>query len=173
MPAGRKKLPTQFHILNGTDRPCRRNDEEPIPESDFNIPKPPKHLSKSAKKEWGRMSKILHSNGLLTKLDYSEFEIYCQAYGRWVDAEELMKKTPTYIKLADGTKIGTGMIMMTKNGNAIQSPLLNIATSAMRDCDKYLSEFGMTPSSRTKIKVGNAQKKQNKFTVNTQQQVNS
>jgi P27 family predicted phage terminase small subunit len=155
MPAGRKPLPRKFHILNGTDRPCRRNDDEPIPESDIDIPKPPTHLSASAKKEWKRMSKVLHSTGLLTQLDYSQFAIYCQAWGRWVDAEK---------KISD-----TSMVVKTANGNPINNPYMNIANTAMRDCHKFLSEFGMTPSSRTKIKVENQQKNQNKFTSNAQQ----
>lgn len=155
MPAGRKRLPTKFHVLNGTDRPCRRNDDEPIPEGFIDIPKPPVHLSKSAKKEWKRMSEILHSNGLLTQLDYSQFAIYCQAWGRWVDAEK---------KITENS-----MVVKTANGNPINNPYMNIANTAMRDCHKFLSEFGMTPSSRTKIKVENQTKKQNKFSVNAQQ----
>lgn len=155
MPAGRKRLPTKFHVLNGTDRPCRRNDNEPVPDEYSDIPKPPAHLSKTAKKEWKRMSKILHSSGLLTQLDFSQFAIYCQAWGRWVDAEKKISET--------------NMVVKTANGNPINNPYMNIANTAMRDCHKFLSEFGMTPSSRTKIKVENQNKKQNKFTVNAQQ----
>jgi P27 family predicted phage terminase small subunit len=155
MPAGRKRLPTKFHVLNGTDRPCRRNDEEPAPDVFNKIPDPPEHLSVSAKKEWGRMSVILHSNGLLTQLDYSQFAIYCQAWGRWVDAESSISEN--------------SMVVQTANGNPVNNPYINIANTAMRDCHKFLSEFGMTPSSRTKIKVENQQKKQNKFTINAQQ----
>lgn len=155
MPAGRKRLPMKLHVLNGTDRPCRRNEDEPTPEGYAEIPEPPAHLSRAAKKEWKRMSQVLHSNGLLTQLDYSQFAIYCQAWGRWVDAEK---------KISD-----TSMVVKTANGNPINNPYMNIANTAMRDCHKFLSEFGMTPSSRTKIKVENQNKKQNKFTVNAQQ----
>jgi P27 family predicted phage terminase small subunit len=155
MPAGRKRLPTKFHVLNGTDRPCRRNNGEPMPDSEIDIPKPPMHLSASAKKEWKRMSKVLHSTGLLTQLDYSQFAIYCQAWGRWVDAEK---------KITENS-----MVVKTANGNPINNPYMNIANTAMRDCHKFLSEFGMTPSSRTKIKIDNQTKKQNKFTSNAQQ----
>ena len=152
MPAGRKRLPTKFHILNGTDRPCRRNEYEPTPEEYADIPKPPAHPSKSAKKEWKRMSKVLYASGLLTQLDFSQFAIYCQAWGRLVDAEK---------------KIGeTNMVVKTSNGNPINNPFMNIANTAMRDCRKFLSEFGMTPSSRTRIKVENAAKKENKFLNN-------
>ncbi|HJZ06319.1 MAG TPA: phage terminase small subunit P27 family [Patescibacteria group bacterium] len=163
MTAGRKRKPTQFHVINGTDRPCRRNENEPIPEIDSEIPLPPAHLTDHAKVEWLRMSKVLYNNGLLTQLDYAEFEIYCQAWGVLREADELMKKTFISMKTSDGTSIKTGLIMVTKNGNVINSPFLNIANTARRDCHKFLSEFGMTPSSRTKTKDVNSQRKQNKF----------
>lgn len=170
MTAGRKKLPSKFHVLNGTDRPCRRNENEPTPEIDSEIPKPPKHLSKKAKKEWARMSKVLYNNGLLTQLDYAEFEIYCQAWGVLEEAEELMKKSLISMKTSDGTSIKTGLIMVTKNGNVINSPFLNIANTARRDCHKFLSEFGMTPSSRTKTKAEKRNKNTNRFSENSKTQ---
>jgi P27 family predicted phage terminase small subunit len=172
MTAGRKKKPTQFHVINGTDRPCRRNENEPTPEIDDEIPRPPKHLKKHAKEEWKRMSKILYNNGLLTQLDYPEFEIYCQAWAILKEAEALMKKSLISMKTSDGTSIKTGLIMVTKNGNVINSPFLNIANKARRDCHMFLSEFGMTPSSRTKTKDVNSQKKQNRFSNNANMQVN-
>ena len=112
-------------------------------------------ISKTAKKEWKRMSEVLHSNGLLTQLDYSQFAIYCQAWGRWVDAEKKITET--------------SMVVKTANGNPINNPYMNIANTAMRDCHKFLSEFGMTPSSRTKIKVENQTKRKNPFSQNAQQ----
>lgn len=173
MSRGRKKLPTKFHVLNGTDRPCRKNENEPMPDIDKEIPDPPHHLTECAKKEWVRMSRILYDNGLLTQLDYSEFEIYCQAYGRWVEAEDMMLKTGMVIKTAEGKKVKTGMVIKTTNGNIIHSPFVSIANMAMRDCHKYLSEFGMTPSSRTKVKGSGAPRKnRNKFAENSKKQAN-
>lgn len=171
MTAGRKMKPTQFHVLNGTDRPCRRNEDEPTPEIDSEIPQPPIHLTDNAKDEWIRMSKTLYNNGLLTQLDYAEFEIYCQAWGVLKEAEELMKKSLISIKASDGTSIKTGLIMVTKNGNVMNSPFLNIANTARRDCHKFLSEFGMTPSSRTKTKGANPNKNKNRFSNNANMKV--
>jgi P27 family predicted phage terminase small subunit len=172
MPAGRKRKPTQFHVINGTDRPCRRNESEPTPEIDSEIPQPPAHLKGHAREEWVRMSKILYNNGLLTQLDYPEFEIYCQAWGVLKEAEGLMKKSLISMKTSDGTSIKTGLIMVTKNGNVINSPFLNIANTARRDCHKFLSEFGMTPSSRTKTKGADPNKNKNRFSNNIKMQVN-
>src|SRR4030067_3537447 len=124
MPAGRKRKPTQFHVINGTDRPCRRNENEPTPEIDSEIPLPPAHLTDHAKVEWLRMSKVLYNNGLLTQLDYAEFEIYCQAWGVLSEADERLKKTFISMKTSDGTSIKTGLIMVTKAGNVVNCALL-------------------------------------------------
>jgi len=169
MPAGRKPLPRKFHVLNGTDRPCRRNEDEPKPDIDNEVPRPPKEIPTAAKKKWKELAKEFHASGILTKIDYDALETYCKTWATLKEAEELIKKTVMSIKTADGTTIKTGLITVTKNGNVIQSPLLNIINTARRDGIKFLSEFGATPSSRTKIKVDTQQKKKNRFAINAQQ----
>jgi len=152
MTAGRPRKPTKLHVINGTDRPCRRNNDEPEPDVVENVPDPPEFLSDTAKEEWYSISVKLHNIGVLTDIDLSMLALYCQAYGRWVDAEK--KITPA------------NMVVKTKNGNPINNPYLNIANTSMRDCHRYLAEFGMTPSSRTKIRVDGSAKKKNKFLEN-------
>lgn len=146
--AAPKPRPTRIKELEGNPgrRPLPKN--EPRPQIPDEIPRAPSHLTREAKKEWKSMSLKLHTLGLLTDIDESALALYCQAYGRWVDAEEKLKKTGTVIK--------------TTNGNIVQSPYLGIANTAMRDCHKYLIEFGMTPSSRTKVAVTN-KKSESKF----------
>jgi P27 family predicted phage terminase small subunit len=50
-----------------------------------------------------------------------------------------------------------GLIIKTTNGNAIQNPLIGIANKAHNDMVRYVVEFGMTPSARSRIQVGKAQ----------------
>lgn len=143
-----KPRPTKMKLLEGN--PGRRPipSGEPQPPVSFKVPAPPKHLSKSAKKEWKDISKKLHRLGLLTEIDYSALALYCQSYGRWVDAEEKL--------------LQTSMVVKTSNGNPIHNPYLSIANTAMRDCHTYLTEFGMTPSSRSKV-TATKQEKKSKF----------
>lgn len=157
MPAGRKKLPTKFHVLNGTDRPCRRNKDEPQPDIPDSLQRPPKHLSKSAKKEWKRMGTILHNAGLLSELDYSAFTKYCIAEGHIVDATNEM---------------GNKFTVTGAKGTMIQNPLMAIINKSMDISRRFLIEYGMTPSSRTKIKVSKPDKNRNKFVDNISQQSN-
>ena len=140
-----KPKPTQMKIIEGNPsrRPLPKN--EPEPDVSVKVPKPPKYLSKTAKKEWKVIAERLHRLGLLTEIDLSALAIYCQAYGRSVDAEnELQKST---------------MIITTDKGNDIQNPLIGIINRSAEIAHKFLTEFGMTPSSRTKVSAAKAEKK--------------
>ena len=143
--ASPKPKPTQIRKIEGN--PSRRPlpDNEPAPIIDAVIPRAPKHLSPLARKEWNIMTKRLHRLGLLTEIDYPALAMYCQNYGRWVEAEEKIKVT--------------GYVIKTKNGNIINSPMVSIANRSMELAHKFLTEFGMTPSSRTKVTVAGVGKK--------------
>lgn len=157
MARGRKKRPTIFHVLNGTDRPCRRNEEEPQPDIPDILQDPPDFLSESAKKEWYSMGNILHNAGLLTELDYSAFKKYCIAEGHIVDA---------------AVEMGDKFTVFGAKGTVVQNPLMAIINKSMEISHRFLIEYGMTPSSRTKIKGNKPRKKINRFAENRKHQVN-
>ena len=100
----------------------------------------PTHLSKAAKKEWKRIAPELEKLGLLSHIDMAALAAYCQAYGRWVEAEKKLKEIghPLY---------------KSKNGTVTTSPWLWVANKALDQILKFASEFGMTPSARTRIHV--------------------
>jgi P27 family predicted phage terminase small subunit len=52
------------------------------------LPRCPTHLSDAARKEWRRLATPLHDAGILTLADRAALAAYCQAYARWVEAEE-------------------------------------------------------------------------------------
>jgi len=140
--AGRKPIPTKYKLLKGTAQKCRMRNE---PEPEIRIPRAPKHLNKIAKKEWRQISKELHQLGLISEIDRSALAAYCQAFSRWVEAEELIEKS--------------GLLVKTKSGNIIQNPAVGTANRAMELMHKFLTEFGMTPSSRSKVNVTERKKK--------------
>ena len=63
--------------------------------------------------------------------------LYCQAYGRWVEAEQ--------------EAAVHGLVVKTKSGMLIQNPYLGIANRAAKQVHEFLVEFGMSPSSRTRV----------------------
>lgn len=137
MTKGRKPKPTNSKVIQGTFRKDRHAGSEATP--DPAIPPPPEHLNQVASVEWGRVSQELYNCGLLTRVDRAALAAYCVVYARWVEAEEGVREK--------------GMIYKTPNGAVQQSPLVGIANRSLDIMHKYLVEFGMTPSSRSRIKV--------------------
>jgi putative transposase len=66
------------------------------------IPDCPLHLSDLAADEWHRIAAVLHEAGILTLVDRAALAACCQACGRWVEAEEKLRDTPTLIRTPSG-----------------------------------------------------------------------
>lgn len=143
MTRGRKPRPTNIKVIAGTDRADRRNEQEPKP--DLNRPDVPPHLSDEGKVEWGRVCEEAYALGILSNLDRAGLAAYCQAYGRWVQAEKALAM------MAERDPVTRGLMIKTTNGNAIQNPLVGTANKAMQDMIRYAAEFGFTPASRSRI----------------------
>lgn len=93
---GRKPKPAALKLLDGNPgkRPIR--GVEPRPPG--GKPSCPAHLSPTAKAEWKRLAGALHQVGLLTSADRAALAAYCQAYGRWVEAEKKPAETPPILR---------------------------------------------------------------------------
>jgi P27 family predicted phage terminase small subunit len=116
---------------------------EPVPFAA--CPEPPDHLSEEAKQEWHRVSQELYKLGLLSNIDRASLAAYCQSYSRWVQAERAIAV------MAERDLLTRGLMIRTQKGNAIQNPLIGTANVAMAAMIRYASEFGMTPSARTRL----------------------
>lgn len=135
---GRKPKPTIAKLLAGNPGHRRLNDSEPVPPA--GVPDCPEHLDDEARAEWFRTSKVLLDMDLLSKADRTALAAYCVLYSRWLEAERLVKKY--------------GLIVKSPNkGFPLKSPYLCIAESTLEQMRKLLVEFGLTPSSRTRIRV--------------------
>jgi P27 family predicted phage terminase small subunit len=132
---GRKPKPTALKVIEGNPGKRPLNKAEPKPEN--KAPKCPSWLEKEAKKEWRRMSKVLETIGILTEVDAAAFAGYCQAYARWKEAEEFLSKH--------------GTIFKTPSGYIQQVPQVSIAQTYLKIMKDFCSEFGLTPSSRSRI----------------------
>ena len=132
---GPRPVPTPIKHVRGTQRADRMNHHEPKVKA--SIPPCPAHLSGEAKKEWRRLGRQLASLGLLSSIDRGALALYCQAWGRWVEAEEALKRH--------------GVMVKSPSGFPMQSPYLAVANKAMEQMRALLTEFGMSPSSRTRV----------------------
>lgn len=137
MTRGPKPKPTALKKAAGNPgkRPLNPAEARPDPSR----PNAPRWLGQAAKREWKRVASRLHQAGLLTYIDRSLLAAYCQAYGRWVEAELQLKTQP--------------LVVISDKGNLYQNPWVGVARAAMTDMIKIAAEFGMSPSARSRIRV--------------------
>ncbi len=135
MTRGRKPKPTALKRAQRNPGKRGLNHAEPQP-PDGLLTCPP-HLSPAAREEWDRLADTLHEMGVLTIVDRAGLAAYCQAYGRWVEAEEKLRETPPLVK--------------TPSGYVQQSPWLTVANKQLELMGRYMAEFGMTPASRSRV----------------------
>ncbi len=139
--SGRRPQPTALTILKGNPggRPLPANEPKAPP----HLPAAPAYLCDVAKAEWRKTGKRLAAMGIMTDIDTSALAAYCQAFARWVDAEEHLNKDGVLCQVTgkDGVQLFN------------QSPYLSIANKALEQMGKLLVEFGMTPSSRSRVKA--------------------
>lgn len=132
-----------MHNRSGAGRPVKastirereRRKGTAAPDS-TRLPDPPVYLNIAARREWRRMGRRLLAAGLVTNLDVSTLAAYCAVYARWADAEAKVQKTGTIIKV----------------GSQFQpSPYLTLANKALDQMLRLMSEFGMSPASRSRL----------------------
>jgi len=133
----RPKKPTALRLIQGNPGKRAINHQEPIiPPADVS---PPAHLSGRASAEWRRIAPLLLDAGVLTRSDTDALGIYCEALGRLAEAHAHLQET--------------GYLIRSPNGYPIQNPWYAV----MKECHEVIrafgNEFGMTPASRSKIRV--------------------
>src|ERR687894_2980126 len=132
---GRKPKPTRLKLIEGNPgkRATNQHDLRPEPK----VPTCPAHLCPAAKAEWKRLAQELFVLGIVTALDRAALAAYCQAYGRWAEAERKLKDTPVLLKLPSGY---------------IQpSPWLGIANKQLELMHKFMGELGLSPVARARV----------------------
>ena len=137
--SGRKPKPTALRILGGNAGKRPLNQDEPVLKTPTRLPPPPTELSEAAKKEWRKTGKLLLASGIFGQLDGAQFAALCQSYTVWLECQAMLSKSSLLIK--------------NKRGDLIPNPLLRVARDAQEQFTRSLSEFGMTPSSRSRLKV--------------------
>jgi P27 family predicted phage terminase small subunit len=135
---GRRGPPRKPTILKRNEGTYRKdlalpNECKPEPA----MPAVPSGLSRRANAEWRRVSKELFKLGLLSRIDRAALAAYCESWADWLDATEKVNEL--------------GKVIKTQNGNVIENPYYSIKKRASEIMHRYLTEFGMTPASRTGI----------------------
>lgn len=160
---GPKSLPANVHVLRGNPSKLPSAQLMDSLQPEIEIPGCPSHLLPEAKKEWRRISPELKRYGLISKLDRAALQSYCQSYAEMVFAEKRLKaeieresKKRSEDEAAgreyDG---GDGFMVKTVNGNLVYSHWWVIANKARVQVDRFLANFGMSPSARGRVTPSN------------------
>ena len=133
---GTKPEPTNLKRIKGV-RPDRINDAEPVPPAD-GVPNAPSYLDRRAKAIWRKLAPQLHRQGVLTSWDD-------KAFAAWCDSAARVEVTSKAVQ-AEGT------VSENKMGRTV-SPEFKAWKDAVLTMLRIGSEFGLTPSSRSTIKI--------------------
>lgn len=163
---GRKPKPDALKALSGgsSHRPDDGRRQLDMPEG---TPEPPAHLSPGASQEWFRTVRwLMQVHGLLSPTDHAAIGIYCSYYDQWQRAEEQLPQLLARLDELDDSlerRMGTRQRddLQRRRGRALAryNSALGERNKARREMRAYLSELGLTPAARTRIRVDNGQLK--------------
>lgn len=136
--AGRPPKPTMLKLVTGNPGKRALNASEAKPRAV--APKCPEELSPAARAEWRRISRQLLRLGLLTEIDRAALAAYSQAWAQWLDAVAQLQRT--------------GAVVKAPSGYPMLNPYLAVANQAYAQMKAMLTEFGMSPASRSRVVAG-------------------
>ena len=134
---GRKPKPTALKVLEGNPgcRKLNENEPKPLPI----IPDCPEWLVDQAKEVWGKLAPILERMGVLTEADEIALAAICSLYVRYKDLERIIDEKGYTEK---NTRSGHKAI-----------PEFSMSRDCLKLLKSFMTEFGLTPSSRTRISI--------------------
>ena len=145
--SGRKPKPTALKIIEGNRGRRPLNDREPQPRAV--APEKPEWLTPFASAEWDRLAEeMAQVPGWLTAVDRAVLAAYCQAYGRWQQAEMAVSEHgQVFLKIFIDPS-GTEHIEPKAR------PEVKIAKDERAAMKGFAVELGITPAARARIHVG-------------------
>lgn len=133
--------PTVLRVLRGNPGKRPLNTEEPKPRS--LPPTRPAWLTGAGRQKWEELVPELERLGLLTIVDGAALAGLCQAWKDYVECTRFIKKH--------------GRTFTTETGYICQRPEVAIAQKALQAVRALAAEFGLTPSSRSRLRVPQAE----------------
>lgn len=134
---GPPKKPTKLKLVQGTARPDRIDPNEVEPEVE--CPSCPSHLEGEARAEWERIAPELTRLGVIARIDRSALAAYCLTWATTVEMEQDIAEN--------------GRTQTSEKGWSQQRPEVSMLNAAYQTMHRYLTEFGLTPASRTRVRT--------------------
>jgi P27 family predicted phage terminase small subunit len=138
MGAGRPSKPTHLKKLGGTLQPSRTNPNEPIPDVALGLP--PDWLTPTAKEYWEEIGGLLLQMKVISYGDTAAMALLCDVLAQWVSVRVTL------------TKRGRVYELLTPGGKVYRArPEVAMEADLWRRAKAMLTEFGLTPASRSKV----------------------
>lgn len=152
MPRGPKPTPSKVLELRGSWRAAARKGE---PQPEIKIPNPPYWLTDQRGVEmFKELADEMAQCGYMTRIDKNALANVCRAFTQYLDAADVVEKEGYTIKYEN------------ERGTVIHSnPAISARDKAWDQFFKGLEAFGLTPSSRTRVRVGSSPQKKGAKTV--------
>jgi P27 family predicted phage terminase small subunit len=96
-------------------------------------------MTAAALAEWNRITHELAAKNVITTVDQAILALYCQAYAQWAYHSEQLEQEEHFLN--------------TPKGYRYINPRIGLINTLGEKLAKYAAELGITPSSRSRIKV--------------------
>ena len=134
---GRKPHPSVIRDLRGN--PTKR----PIPTDEIHlparIPDPPANLSEEAFPYWVETANKLSVMGVLTEVDGGALALFAEVEATFWEAVSEVRKHGAVVEVGE-------------SGHCQASPWQTVMMQSQKQMRDWMAEFGMTPSSRTRVR---------------------
>jgi P27 family predicted phage terminase small subunit len=147
--SGRRPLPAAVKKLRGNPGKRPVNKREPKPEPV--VPKMPEGLPPLAIAEWKAIVPMLSLLGVLTAVDGKALAAYCEYFAQWREALDEVRER--------GITVEEPIVKICGEHSEIigykykRNPAVSIANDAAKLMKSFLIEFGLTPSSRGRLRI--------------------
>lgn len=132
---GPPPLPSAIKRARGTYQSCRESPSEP--RGTRGVPDMPPGLDDRERAEWQDLGARLLAMGVLHKQQLEAFELLVRAKCRFIALAERVREM--------------GEVLTDANGDLYRNPVVVSAERAAVEYRRLLLEFGLTPSSATRV----------------------
>lgn len=145
-PTGPAPMPTELRRLHGTTAPSKLNTDQVMsPETEPDVPDRIKD-NLEARRVWERLTGDLRIMGLLSGCDLDHLATYCTIVVVMERVQKIVLESPTFV--IDG-----------RTGEPRPNPALRELRELAATLNRFGTEFGLTPSSRVRIRMKQADPK--------------
>lgn len=132
----RRPIPTSVKIAEGNRGKRKLTGDDFQPEAAE--PERQKGLSFAARREWAFMVPYLLDRGVLTVVDGKALAAYCETYAQAEKALKMLNEQGAVVLIG---------------GRSKTNPWFKVYKDTIAVMKSYLTEFGLTPASRARIKL--------------------